>query len=466
MPLLERSGLKNIFRWSKNDLVDKNGDPLILPFKLKPGEYVVVKGEYEPTTNGSFTGRLITVSDAEVEAVSTWTGTAIIEGWSLTPAQITTCQNLPKTLRPTITNNGSVPLTILKWSIADDLGIPGGNVTDLKIGINLPITLNPNDAIEIPILFTPSGIYNNAIFQLKVETNSITKPKDQIDLTVNATFDKFTSKAKLAVKDGKAKIEAGTTDAVKYTVELDRSKVIADATIPTFKVAVTYSLDFLGIAFNDAGRTPNQVKIVQSSQLLAEGYQMMLPVERKIDKATNYETITITFLGNGESLFKQSGNLDLVTLTFDAFLPYYKDSDGNLVMKGKTTTISHEIITEDPCLKITGDMGTLNLDSTCVDNLRPIQISALKYNLQQVNPNPVGSNGGDIKFSVGGKNIYTEIKIYNESGKLISTVLNATLNSGEYSVRIPIEEMSSGVYYYEMTSGPYKSEAKKLVVQK
>ena len=460
-------GTKDIFRWNKNDLVDMNGNPLALPIKLKPGEYVVVKGEYEPTSNGSFTGRLITVSDAEVEAVSTWTGSAIIEGWGLTPAQITTCQNLPKTLRPTITNNGSEPLTITKWSIANDNNIIGGSINDFVIGLNLPLpALKPGETLTVPITFTPSTKYNNAVFQFKVETNSTTKSKDQTDLTVNATFDQFTSKAKLAVRDGKAKIDPGTTDAVTYTVELNRSKVIVDATIPTFKVTVTYSLDFLGLAFNDAARTPNQAKIIPSTQLLATGYTMITPVNRKVDKASNTETITMTFIGSGESLFKQSGIIDLVTLTFDAYLPYYKDNDGNLVMKAKTTTITHEVLTEDACLKITGDKGTANLDSTCVDNLRPIQISATKYNLSQVNPNPVGSNGGDIKFSVGGHDINTEINIYNESGKLISTVFSATLNSGEYSVRIPIEEMSSGVYFYQMNAGPFKSDAMKLVVQK
>ena len=459
-----KAGNKDIFRWDRDGLVDMKGNPLVLPVKLQPGEYVVVKGEYEPTTNGSFSGRLITVSDAEVEAVSTWTGTAIIEGWSLTPAQVTTCQNLPKTLFPTITNNGSEPLTITKWAVFNDNNNLG-SLTDFQIGPLPTKPLDPGQTIQIPVLFTPTSTYVNSVWQVKVETDAVTMPKLQTNLTVNATFDQFTSKAKLAVRDGKAKIDPGTTDAVTYTVELNRSKVIVDATIPTFKVAVTYSMDFLGLAFNDAARTPAQAKIVPSSQLLAAGYTMVSPVDRKVDKATNTETITMTFVG-AEPLFKQSGNIDLVTITFDAFLPYYKDSDGNIVMKGKTTTISHEIYTADACLKINGDKGTANLDSTCVDNLRPIQISAAKYNLQQVNPNPVGSNGGDIKFSVGGHDINTEINIYNESGKLISTVFNATLNSGEYSVRIPIEEMSSGVYFYQMKSGPYKSETMKLVVQK
>jgi hypothetical protein len=449
----------NIFRWDRDNITDQNGELMTFPIKLKPGEFCVIQGEYEPTTNGTFTGRLISVSDAEVEPISNWSGTAVIEGWALTPDEITTCKNLPKTLRPTIKNNGSDTLTVTNLFITNNNNIPGAATSDFVITTNPGFKLAPGETKEIPVTFTPSGVYNNAALQLKAEADAVTQKLDSTILTVNATFDQLKSTAKLVLPVGVTKIEPGATDAVVYTVELNRSKVIVDATIPIIKVAVTYSMDFLGLAFYDAARTQPKIDY---SKLQAAGYSM-LPPDRKVDKATNKETITLTFSGT-ESLFKQSGNLDLVTISFDAFLPYYV-IDGNIVMKDKNTTVSHTVTTEDACLSISGDQGTAKLDSTCVDNLRPIQISATKYNLQQVNPNPVGSNGGDIKFSVGGKNINTEIKIYNETGKLISNVFNATLNSGDYSVRIPIEEMSSGIYFYEMKSGPF-SDTKKIVVQK
>jgi hypothetical protein len=360
-------------------------------------------------------------------------------------------------LNPSITNTGSVDLTVNSILVSNE-NYPSASLNDFKVGgIPTPFVLKAGATQVIPVTFTPTGIYNNAVLLLKVETNSVTIPRLQTNLTVNSTFDKFTSTGKLVVKDGKTRIVPGTKEAVTYTVELNRTKAIADATNLTFKVAVTYELNFLG-----------SPKIAMSSALQSAGYTMSTP-ERKVITTPNgdKEIITLTFSTNGDPLFKQSGNIDIATITFDAFLPYYKDSEGNLALKGKNTIISHEFLPNgETCLIVDGNKNSADLDSTCVDALRPIQISASFYGLQQVNPNPVGSNGGEIKFSVGGKNINTEIKIFNESGKLVSTVFNQILNSGEYSVRIPIEEMSSGVYFYKMTAGPYTSEAKSLVVQK
>jgi hypothetical protein len=454
-------GSIGIFRWNNNTIVDKFGNPLNFPIKLKPGDFITVKGEYVPKTNGSFSARLITISDAEVEAVSTWTGTAIVEDWELTSDLVITCQNLTKTLHPKITNNGSEPLEIINWFVANDNNIPGASLNDFDISLDTPIIIKSGETLEIPIIFTPNGFYKNSVFQFKVETNSVTKPKDQTDITVTATFNKFASITKLIVKDYKERIAPGTADALKYTVQLDRNNEISESDILSFKVVISYSLDFLGLSYNDGNRTDPKIEI--SNEMISEGYQMLNP-ERKVDTSSNTETITMQFIGS-ESIFRKGESLDLVTITFDTYLPYYKDGEGNLVLKNKTTTISHEILTDDVCLSVLGDKCTATLDSTCVDPIRQFNYSTRAYELKQVNPNPVGSEGGEIKFSIGGKNINTEIRLFNESGKLVSTIFSAILNSGEYSIRIPIEELSSGLYFYEMTAGPFK-DFKKLVVQK
>jgi hypothetical protein len=372
------------------------------------------------------------------------------DDWILTPDEVTTCINLPKTLRPKITNTGSEPLIITKWTIPDYSGNSSGSVNDFMINLILPITLQSGESLVIPITFTPSGRYINAVFYFVVETNSLRKPKDTVNLTVTATFDQLISKAKLDIKDNKSSIEPGTAESVTYTVELNRSKIIVDATIPNFKVAVTYSLDFLGLAFNDAAHTPGLAKVVISSQLASSGY-VMLPIDRKVDKVSNTETITLTFSGS-ESIFKQAGNIELITITFDAIAAYYQGIEENIGMKSRTTKICHEVLTDDPCIMVKGDCAAM-------------QISDPKYNLQEVNPNPVSSDGGYINFGVGDDNFITEIKIFNSIGQLISKVYSGTLSNGEYKVRIPIEKLGAGIYFYEMTSNSYK-EVKKFIVQR
>jgi len=456
-------GTTNTFRWDRNSLTDKNGNALTLPIVLQPGDYVTVNGEYEPLAAGSYSGRLITVSDAETEAISNWKGTAIEEGLQMTPDNGITCSNQGITLRPTITNTGSVPFKLETLTIGNDNNVTNFKSGDFTIQVAPGTTVTPGQTLEIPVLFTPSGIYfANSVVQLKVTTDANTVSTAQTTLTLTATFDQFTSKTKIELSGANnGKIVPGTANAVRYTVELNRSKAISTAQNNTLQVAVTYKMDFLGLSYNDPQRTSPKIEI--GTAFGQAGYTLV-NTDRKVNNTTNEELVTMTFQGVN-SIMQQSGNIDLVTLTFDVFLPYYKDSDGNLVLREKSTDISHLISTQDPCFVVSGDKGTVQLDETCVDNLRPIQISASKYNLGEVNPNPVGSNGADIKFSVGGSNIPTEINIYNSNSELVSTVFTGTLNSGEYSVRIPVENMASGVYFYEMKSGPF-SNTKKLIIHK
>lgn len=456
-------GSNAIFRWDRNNIKDDNGNVVKLPITLKPGQSITISGEYDPKAAGSYTGRLITVSNAEIEAVSEWTGTAIEEGITMTPAQGVTCQKQPITLRPTITNTGSVEFEITEMRITNDNNVTNFSANDFVIQLPVGTKVQPGQTIEIPVLFTPGGIYlPNSVVQLKVKTNGQVKNEAQSNLTVTATFDQFTSKATITLNGANnGKIPPGTADAVRYKVTLNRSKAITTAFNTTFKVAVVYKLDFLGLAFSDIGRKNPKIEVAPALSQL--GYTLV-NIDRKVNKTTNEETVTMTFQGVS-SIMQQSGDIDLVTLTFDVYLPYYKDSDGQVVLKSKTTEISHLIQTQDPCFVVSGDKGTVQLDETCVDNLRPIQISASKYNLGAVNPNPVGSNGADINFSVGGSNIPTEIRLYNSNSELVKVLFTGTLNSGEYSVRLPVENLSSGVYYYEMVAGPFK-DTKKLIIEK
>lgn len=73
----EKSG-NGIFKWDRNNIVDKYGNSVTLPVTIGKDDYLTITGEYEPTESGEFSVRLTTVSNAEIEAVSTWTGAAIV----------------------------------------------------------------------------------------------------------------------------------------------------------------------------------------------------------------------------------------------------------------------------------------------------------------------------------------------------------------------------------------------------
>lgn len=462
-------GSNNIFRWDRNNILDENGNKLTLPFYLQPGKFVTISGEYQPTAAGTYTGRLITVSDAEQEVTSVWTGTAIEVGITMAPDQDITCQNQSIVLTPTISNTGSVEMEITELSLAAAPGTVNFNVNDFTIQVPVGTRIAPGQTLNIPITFLPKGIYPaGSVAVLTAKTagtgaNSVVTLENKTNLTLTATFDQFesTSKVNVISQNNNNKVAAGTAEGVKYTVTMNRAKAITTSFGKELTVKLIYKLDFLGLSYNDQARTNPRIALSPAIQGL--GYQVS-SFNRKVNTTTNEEVLTINLTGNS-SLATQAGNVELLTVTFDVYLPYYRDDQGQIQLKDKSTIISHLISTTDPCFVVSGNEGKVELDETCVDDLRPIQISATKFNLGQVNPNPVGSQGGEIKFSVGGSNIPTEIKIYNAESKLVGVVFSGTLNSGEYSVRIPIESMSSGVYFYEMSSGPFR-DTKKMVVQK
>jgi len=459
-------GGNGIFRWDRNGITKNDGTPVTLPVVLQPGEYINVPGEFQAVAAGSFEVRLTSVSDAEVEVTSIWTGTSEVEGSSMQPATAVTCVNRPVLMRASFTNEGSEALTVNKLIVRNDNNVPGANTQNFEVLTPTPFTLGANQTQEIEIVFTPDGLYNNAVLILVAETSSKTKPEDFTTLTVTATTDELLSRSLIVKGGGKGTqteimVAPGDANAVGYSVYIQSDKAVRSSNNTEFTVMVSYSKDFLGVSRNRQNNTP---RIMVGNDFAQMGY-IITSTTFTFDPVSNRETVRLTLQGTQNLSTNFGRDLEMVHITFDAFLPWYRDNDGNLVLKSKETTIEHVILEDDHCVSFNYAYSKVKLDEVCVDFMRPIQISATKYGLGQVNPNPVGSEGAEIVFTVGGSNIPTEIRMYNAQSELVAVPFSGVLNSGEYSVRIPVEELSSGVYFYEMVSGPFK-DTKKLIIAK
>ena len=451
------------FRWDKNGIKDKDGNVVTLPITLQSGDFLTINGEFEPTVAGSFEATITTVSDAEVEPVSTWTATSEVEGSVMTPATAITCVNSPIVLRPKIKNLGTNQLIIN--------GVTIDPASGSFVIQNQTFTLAPagqtGDEQEIVITYTPTVETINQVFEVIVQTSSTTKPIDFTTITVTSTHVVQPSYSLVSKGGGtgtakSVEVNPGVGEAVGYSIFLNTTEGVPLAESMVFEVKVNYSKKFLGLAYHN--RELKQAKVTIGSKLAELGWTLDANVT-DTDTLTNMETITITF--RGSSALKGSfGDLELATVIFDSYLPWYKDSQGNVVIDTKPTVIEHVILNNDPCVAYTSESSSVSLSPTCVDDLRPIKISTKKYKLNPIAPNPVGSNGADVSFSVGGNNIFTEVKIYNSNSELVATVFSGTLNPGEYSARIPVENLSSGMYFIEMVSGPFTSGYEKLIISK
>jgi hypothetical protein len=86
------------------------------------------------------------------------------------------------------------------------------------------------------------------------------------------------------------------------------------------------------------------------------------------------------------------------------------------------------------------------------------------YSLGAINPNPVGSNGTDINFSIAFTDM-VEIRIISSNGEVIDIPVSKQMNAGNYSLRLPIEKLTSGAYILEMKSGEFNDTRKFNVVK-
>ena len=85
------------------------------------------------------------------------------------------------------------------------------------------------------------------------------------------------------------------------------------------------------------------------------------------------------------------------------------------------------------------------------------------YSLGQNYPNPFNPTT-KIDFSIP-KNGSVTLKIFDMVGKEIETIIDKEMNAGNYTVDFNAARLSSGTYFYKLTSGSF-TETKKMILVK
>lgn len=85
------------------------------------------------------------------------------------------------------------------------------------------------------------------------------------------------------------------------------------------------------------------------------------------------------------------------------------------------------------------------------------------FKLNQNYPNPFNPST-KISFAIP-KSGFVNLKIYDMTGREITNLVNEQLQTGSYEVDFNASHLSSGVYYYKLTSGNF-SEVKKMMLVK
>ncbi|MCU0372959.1 MAG: T9SS type A sorting domain-containing protein, partial [Ignavibacteria bacterium] len=104
----------------------------------------------------------------------------------------------------------------------------------------------------------------------------------------------------------------------------------------------------------------------------------------------------------------------------------------------------------------------INITTTSVREINELVSS---YNLSQNFPNPFNPSTS-IRYGIT-KSGFVSMKVYDASGREVADLVNKYQNPGSYEVNFAAGDynLSSGVYYYRLTSGDF-SEVKKMILTK
>ncbi len=85
------------------------------------------------------------------------------------------------------------------------------------------------------------------------------------------------------------------------------------------------------------------------------------------------------------------------------------------------------------------------------------------YSLSQNFPNPFNPTTA-INFSIEKPND-TSLRIYDVLGKEVAVLVNQFIETGSYSINFDAKQLSSGIYFYRLTSGNFSSIKKMVVIK-
>lgn len=102
-------------------------------------------------------------------------------------------------------------------------------------------------------------------------------------------------------------------------------------------------------------------------------------------------------------------------------------------------------------------------DPFSVVSVKSIDLVANKFALDQNYPNPFNPTT-QIRFSIPQSNIVT-LKIYSLLGQEIKTLINEDMQPGSYEINFNGSELSSGLYFYILTSGDFVSTKKMMLLK-
>lgn len=425
------------FRYNKSEIT--------FPYTLQPNQPLIFldSAEFLAQRAGAATAAITTVSDAEAQVTSTWTGNGIIIDIPNPELEVkcgtgTVCVGTPIDIEYTVENpNGNRPFLIDSVTIANDV------LGEFKIKAPVPTSvLQGAGPLKFFVTYTPSPlatgpstvklqVYGTNTYGTTIDSSTV-HTRDMV-----GTGQKFVSNAVIGVtgvQDNNFKVNIGDKVIVPVTL---KDAIDPNANVTKLIVTATY----------------NKRLLVSFPNLFVAGGTLKISDAKDLTQPTDLlGKVTFEITNPSGSI---SGSGKLADMVFGAYLP-----NGS-----PTTDITLDVqVVGSACASVVSTPGTVTINETCAFDLRKVDGSGKAYYLNAVSPNPIGNKGADISFSVGLKAM-TELSLYTTSGSQVAIVAVGVLEPGAYSVKLPVDGLSSGSYILRMTSGQFTSEQQIIIAK-
>ena len=129
----------------------------------------------------------------------------------------------------------------------------------------------------------------------------------------------------------------------------------------------------------------------------------------------------------------------------------------SLYLSGKTATeLNFDVRGGSNCYAFGTIPGFARVDSVCGLSFRLMELTANKYVVPTVSPNPASER---ITFEFGlGLDGQTVLEVFDAGGHRAGILVDAELNPGVYSVEWDVRSMPSGIYWYRLRSGDWGAD--------
>ena len=404
------------------------GDSVQIPVTFHPTktgiitEPVEVVNDASPIYFNKEKGELdsIIVTETEVKGYAYLNG---VEATDINYGNVITC-DMP-ILHTTVTNTGTGNINI------DSLQLLSGDVTNFTVvNTTFPITISSGQSADIDIQFMPDR-EGPFMAQIMVHTNI---DQDPI-ITVQGVGYVANLKLSMQKYDANDQLAPGFKIKPEIYMNLD---LPADAAITKISFDIIYNTSWM-----------QYDNVTSKGNVLGNDWTVTATATEINDTQTR---LTITAEGTNP-IIAQNG-----VLVVPEFILMLSDS------KEFAPTIENITIEgRDECIIKTSEPGEVVLN-TCVIDLRGVVATSTKYQLYEVQPNPVSGPNVNIKYSISFTG-QTKLELFKSNGELVGILVNGEQKAGLHELTLPTEGLSSGVYYLRLSSAQF-TETKPLVIAK